>query len=674
MMPRAPAVLTARLASLDRPEDWRARDDLIFEALSDRSPSVRAVGVAWAARCLEPARLLPLVAEEADAAVRNAALAALERQGPYAVSAVKRLTADADSDQAMFACQVLGGIGGDECIELLLVALARPEINVVQAAAEALGRLRARAAVPALVGLLDREPWLQLAAADALGSIGDRGAVEPLLELVPDSFIAEAALDALRRLASPDYLPTLLPLLLDRTHAALRVPLLDAICAALPEAGPSEALRMIGRTIESDRGPDSLWRFLAERLGESESAPAAPADGALARDDRGQRRGGSPAVRAAGTLVIATEVVSLLPLVLRWAADREGMHWIRPLVDRFGVEAGGRPARLLGDPNPMVRAGCLRVFSVTGIGVAPLLKALGDTDAAVRIAATDLLGELGDAAATEPLAGRVRSGVPAEAAAAIRALARMPAPALEPVLTPWLADDAPEAAVVAALSVLAGTYVEGLEARVLELAAKSPNGLRRLALRAVANVPGSRAEVLLLRTLADRDASLQVEALDLLVGRGGNRLVTTLLALISVPDSLRYHVIRALGRLRVEKALGPLTALFPTAPLHEQLEILGALARLGGEEARAFLRGALAATQKEVRRAAAQGLADVAEPGDLELFRDLAGESDWVLRGEAARALGALKLPEAQATLLDLARDLEPAVARTARAALAGRP
>jgi len=673
-MPRAPAVLTARLASLDRPEDWRARDELIFEALSDRSPSVRAVGVAWAARCLEPARLLPLVAEEADAAVRNAALAALERQGPYAVDAVKRLTTDADPDQAMFACQVLGGIGGEECTELLLAALTRPEINVVQAATEALGRLRARAAVPALVRLLDREPWLQLAAADALGSIGDRAAVEPLLALVPDSFIAEAALDALRRLASPDYLPTLLPLLLDPAQAALRVPLLDAICAALSEAGPSEALRMIGRTIESDRGADSLWRFLMERLAEPDAASAMPGDGALAPDDRGQRRGGSPAVRATGTLVIATEVVSLLPSVLRWAADREGSHWIRPLAERFGAGAGGRPARLLGDPNPKVRTGCLRVFSAGEIGVAALLRTLSDPDVAVRIAATDLLGELADASATEPLAGRVRSGVPAEATAAIRALARMPAAALEPVLTPWLAADAPEAAVVAALSVLSGTHVEGLEARVLELAAKGPNGLRRLALRAVANVPGSRAEVLLLRTLADRDASLQVEALDLLVGRGGNRLVTTLLALLSVPDSLRYHVIRALGRLRVEKALSPLKALFPSAPLHEQLEILGALARLGGEEAHAFLRQALAITQKEVRRAAAQALADAAEPGDLKLFQDLAGESDWVLRGEAARALGALKLPEAHPTLLDLARDLEPAVARTARAALAGRP
>ncbi|HXI19566.1 MAG TPA: hypothetical protein VNH46_00690, partial [Gemmatimonadales bacterium] len=84
-MTRTLTALAGALAALDRPEDRGDRDRLILDALSDADPAIRDLAVAWAARCLEPAVLVPLVAEEADAALRNAALAALERQGPYAV-------------------------------------------------------------------------------------------------------------------------------------------------------------------------------------------------------------------------------------------------------------------------------------------------------------------------------------------------------------------------------------------------------------------------------------------------------------------------------------------------------------------------------------------------------------------------------------------------------------
>ena len=56
---------------------------------------------------------------------------------------------------------------------------------MVQAAIEALGRVRARDAVPRLIEILGEEPWLQLAATDALGEIGDPLAAPVLVGLVP---------------------------------------------------------------------------------------------------------------------------------------------------------------------------------------------------------------------------------------------------------------------------------------------------------------------------------------------------------------------------------------------------------------------------------------------------------------------------------------------------------
>jgi HEAT repeat protein len=671
---RTPLSLAARLGALGRPEDRPVREQLILESLADRAAPVRDVAVAWAARCLEPARLVPLVAEAADDVLRNAALAALERQGPYAVDCVEGLVTDPDPDLAMFSCQVLGGIGGAGSTGPLLAALARPEVNVVQAAAEALGRLQARDAVPALIKLLSREPWLQLAASDALGAIGDPAAVGPLLALVPDAMIAEAALGALARIGSPDALPKLFPLLLDPRHVRLRDALLYAVSGALVAAEASDACRVIGRSIEADHAAGGLWQYLADGLASARTAADAPAPSfGLRPDDRGSERGGHATVRAAGTLVLATEVGSLLPLVVRWAAAPAGAAWVRPLVQRY--ELSGREAwwTLLSHPDAEVRAGCVRVTSPALIGHERLLAALADREVVVRIAAAEALGDLRDERAASALERLLDAETPAERHAVVQALAALP-DILDAVLAPRLGADTPTAAQLPALAVLANVHVPGLDARVLELAGSETAAVRKLALRAAARVPGSKAEVLLLRALADRDQAQQVEALDLLVARGGDRVLTTLLALLGVADSLRYHVIRALGRLGNARAAAPLESLFAGAPLHEQLEILDALPRLAAVPSRPFLLNCLDHQRAEVRHAAAHALADLAEAGDAEVLARLAADPDWVMRSEAARAFGRLGISEGRRTLLDLVRDLEPAVARTARAALAGRP
>jgi HEAT repeat protein len=135
---------------------------------------------------------------------------------------------------------------------------------------------------------------------------------------------------------------------------------------------------------------------------------------------------------------------------------------------------------------------------------------------------------------------------------------------------------------------------------------------------------------------------------------------------------LRYHVIRALGRLGAAQATAPLQGLYGPALLHEKIEILAALANIASPGTVEFLRQRLEESQVEIRRVAAQGLADLAGCSDLPLFSALAEDPDWAIRNEAARALGRLRVPERRSLLMVLARDLEPVVARTALAALSG--
>ena len=210
MAPNGTPTVAQRLAALDALPDDAAREPAILRALEDESPAVRERAIRLAARYVEPGVLGAMVADGVDAVRRNAALAALECQGPYALPHLQAMLSLADEDVVMFALQILARIGDPAAAPAVLPLIRHPQLNIAQSAIEALGRLRSREAVPELLALLGGELWLQLAAIDALGAIGDPVAVGPLVELVPDSIMAEPAVLALQRLADPDSLAPML--------------------------------------------------------------------------------------------------------------------------------------------------------------------------------------------------------------------------------------------------------------------------------------------------------------------------------------------------------------------------------------------------------------------------------------------------------------------------------
>jgi len=668
-MPRAATALTARLTALASPADHALREAEIFSALEDESPAVREVAIAWAARCIEPARLAPLVASPDNAILRNAALAALTRQGPYAIQHVGGMLEDPDPDVVMFACQVLGEIKAIECWPALLRLLQHEQVNVVQATIEALGRVRAREAVPRLIEILGEEPWLQLAATDALGEIGDPLAAPVLVGLIPESFVTIPALTALRKIAAAEAAEPLLTLLFRSDTVELRSPIVLALAASLHPGMP--LLERLGQRIDADR--DGIWRYLAAVL-QGEVSGEEPLDPLNASDDRRGTRGGGPLVRAAATLALAGGLESLHPWVVRWAVDREGVAWLRPLVRRFHGCLRSTLGGLLAHPDVRIRQGALEVGDLTSDDVSRIRGLLRDESEQIRAAACRAIGPLKAVEAIPDLLQLLQDRTGQERDAAAAALGHMPAQDLELSLAPFLQSDVDEAVRLRAIRVVEHSGCRAFDPEILEMAHAASPALRRAAFRVVGQMEGSRAEVVLLRALADPVESVQTEVLDLLAKRPGGRTLATLLALLNTNDSLRYHVIRALGRLGAAQAAGPLQSLYGSALLHEKIEILAALANIASPATVEFLRQRLEESQVEIRRVAAQGLADLAGPSDLPLFSALAEDPDWAIRNEAARALGRLRVPERRSLLLALARDLEPVVARTALAALSGEP
>ena len=124
-------------------------------------------------------------------------------------------------------------------IPYLLEALLDPEFR--QFAAKTLGELGVERAIPKLLRLLDvNDPDTRAAAAGALGKLRAREATSRLIEMAhddPEAFVQTWAIDALRRIATPDAVQALIELL-EHESAAVR----GFAAVSLGRAGDQRAL------------------------------------------------------------------------------------------------------------------------------------------------------------------------------------------------------------------------------------------------------------------------------------------------------------------------------------------------------------------------------------------------------------------------------------------------
>ena len=148
------ATPTARRAR--RGAEGPGREAAILAALEDDAPTVRERAVRLAARYVEPQCSGRAGRRRGQRDPAQSAVSALERQGPYAVPHLIDCSAPPEVDVVMFALQVLARIGDPLAFRAILPLLGHADPNVAQSAIEALGRMRHRRAVPALLDLLQR--------------------------------------------------------------------------------------------------------------------------------------------------------------------------------------------------------------------------------------------------------------------------------------------------------------------------------------------------------------------------------------------------------------------------------------------------------------------------------------------------------------------------------------
>ena len=498
-----------------------------------------------------------------------------------------------DAELAMFTLQVLARIADQHSAAAVLPFVRHANANVAQAAIEALGAFRAAEAVPDLLALMGGNLWLQLASVNALGEIGDARAAGPLLELAPDSLLAIPALQALGKLPAPAVAaaPGAAPVRRARTGIA--------------RSGAPGPLRRGRRGIQSD--PAVLPALSIVAAAADEPTLLRMLQGAIATTDDAPEPARLRA--AAATIAVGAPVAAAwAPALVALAAGGENAL-VAALLRLPGSRLMPLVASQLRDGGPRVRS-ILLEFASAEVMLHPGRCSM---PCAIRMpwCARPRVGRWDRSSSrsrSPPLVELLKVGCDEERAAAAAALAAQPSRHLAP-LAACLAPSAEPELLCQALGVLEATGGQLHLDRVLELAHHASAPVRRAALRVLAGLGDRRVEPLLFKALADVDPEVPAEALELLVQRGGERTLDNLMALLSLSDSLRFRVIRALGRLRVARAAPKLEALYPDCPLHEQLEVIGALVLIAAPGVRPFLRARLSEPSLELRRAAARGLA-----------------------------------------------------------------
>lgn len=176
------------------------RADAFERLLRDPSPSVRAAAIRVGASILSDDAIAAYLRNGEDDVLRNAGLEMLKDRGPAAMELGTRLLGDRDADVVLQAVLLLDHLGDPRGLEPLRDVLGHPNANVVQAAITAVGNLGHGGVVPDLLPFLEAGLWLQMAAVEALGKLRAPAALAPLAALLPDPMLGPLAADALTRI------------------------------------------------------------------------------------------------------------------------------------------------------------------------------------------------------------------------------------------------------------------------------------------------------------------------------------------------------------------------------------------------------------------------------------------------------------------------------------------
>jgi HEAT repeat protein len=618
---------------MENPGPAQSLDEALLAALGDGSKtslaaSARGLAAEGTQRTSGPHQ------NSEDLASRTAALDALARAGSRNISALVSALRSSDDDVAMYAATALGEARDPSAVPHLIRLVQHPDLNVAQAAIDALGKLRAQSAAGVIETMLEADPWLRFAAAHALGEIGHPGSVHALMRGANDPAIAELAIEALGKIGTVPAATVLADLLAERFVSESFEGCLLALGTAL------------GHLVDhSDLSGSRAWQWFISA--EASPVHARLVDLLVRRDVELEGAVDQHFLKEAAIAVIrALALPALYPALIEAAWD---VAIGEPLLDAV-------------------------VFVGPAVQV-HVLAGLGHADADVRVFCCTAAAALGLEEAAESCEHLLASGEIRVRVAALKVLAGLGAGQALPLMLRCLADPAEpvRSAAVRALGVMDAKVVTAALLGDRELA----HAHASLVLDVMRIAPCTDQRPFVVDSLRDRREEVRRAAVGVLAANENAEVVEMLEPLLHDPSTVvRGEVVQALGRRRSRRALLLLLDQFER-DLDTRKEALRAIGRIGdGPAARrliAFYPGQDHATQLAVIDALGAMAAPCAEPFLARLLCDPQSE----IRSRAVVAIGQYATDGAVTRLLCATRDGDARVrlaALESLSAFTGRP
>ncbi|HEX7506401.1 MAG TPA: HEAT repeat domain-containing protein [Polyangia bacterium] len=594
-----------------------------------------------------------------DAARRVAVLDALARGGSRGISALVSALRSNDDDVAMYAATALGEARDPAAVPHLIRLLQHPDLNVAQAAIDALGKLRAQSAASPIEAMLEADPWLRFAAAHALGEIAHPGSVHALMRAASDPAISELAIEALGKIATAPAAAVLADLLASRAASETFDGCLLALGTALGRMSDLSGL-------QSSRA----W----QRLASSESnAVHARLTAILVRHDvEPEGAVDQHFLKEAAIAVIrALAIPALYPALVEGAWD---VAMGEPLLDAVLFAGTGTHACVLaglGHTDADVRVFCCAAAAALGIEEADALceGLLACDEVRVRVAALRALAGLVAERALPAMLKCLADTTEPVRVAAVRSLGTMDAKLVTAAL---LAD--PEVATARASLVLEVMRIAPCAAQrefVLGALADAREDVRRAAVSVLAANEQAEIIEMLEPLLVDPSVAVRAEVVQALGRRRSRRALRMLLDQFKRDEATRDQILRALGRIGDGWSARRLMVLFPEQEQSIRFAIIDALGAIAAPAAEPFLARLLVDAQPEVRSRAVVAIGQFASDGAVTRLVHATRDVDARVRLAALESLSAFAgRPAAVESFERLCLDPVPAIAALARRCL----
>lgn len=193
-------------------------------------------------------KMIPLLTYE-DPSIRNMAIDILRKIGIDGVDILHGIAKDSNDNIRLFVLDILGSIGNQESLDILIEGLYDTNPNVRNAAVISLGEIGGAAAFEHLKKLINDEEWIRFSVIESFARIPHEGVVEFLLDEIKrwsnDEITICAILESLGKIGSRETVRPLMDMLrgsdeyveVSIAQTLLKIMSLDDILALDPEDG-----------------------------------------------------------------------------------------------------------------------------------------------------------------------------------------------------------------------------------------------------------------------------------------------------------------------------------------------------------------------------------------------------------------------------------------------------